>query len=219
MNFYKAMQKKTKEAFTAFDKHNDYLQYVDGKPRYEGIESFLDSRNIKIPWGEKGDSEEKETVCGLANKKNKIFLKELHEHGVTVYKTTVDLIKALRRAKIKTAVISSSKNCTHILEKIGILDLFDTKIDGIDAEHDKIAGKPAPDIFLEAAKRLGATPDEAVVVEDAISGVQAGKSGHFSLVIGVDRANQADALKAHGASVVVTDLSEVEVVTTNFRPS
>ncbi|NGX43441.1 MAG: putative glycosyl hydrolase [Chlamydiae bacterium] len=197
--------------FEPFDPEADYLKYVDGKPRYEGIESFLKSREIEIPLGDPDDPPEQQTICGMGNKKNKMFVEELERSGVEVFPSSIELIKQLRKRGIKTALISSSKNCTPIINKVGAAHLFDAKIDGIDTAKMNIKGKPAPDIFLKAAEQLGVEPQHAVVVEDAISGVQAGRSGNFTLVIGVDRADQSDALLANGADVVVKDLEEVSI--------
>lgn len=203
---------KHSQPFSPFDESADYLQYVDGKPRDEGIQSFLSSRGIELPKGSPDDAEDALTVYGLGNKKNKIFINILNEKGVDVYQTTLDLIREIRRLGIKTALISSSKNCKEIIEKVGAQDLFDARIDGKDAAERKIKGKPDPEIFLKAAEDLGVKPEHAVVIEDAISGVQAGKKGGFSEVIGVDRANHAEALLNSGADAVVKDLGEVEVL-------
>ncbi|MFQ5728979.1 MAG: trehalose-phosphatase [Waddliaceae bacterium] len=201
--------KKEGIPFKPFDLDADYLEYVDGKPRYEGIKSFLESRNIELPMGNPDDPQEKHSICSLGNKKNQMFVDELEQHGVEVYDSTIELIKQLRKSGIKTALISSSKNCTPIIEKVGAAHLFDAKIDGIDSVTLGIKGKPAPDIFLKAAEALHVDPQYAVVVEDAISGVQAGRSGGFIMVIGVDRGDQSEALLQNGAHVVVKDLEEV----------
>jgi trehalose 6-phosphate phosphatase len=198
--------------FVPFDEDVDYLTYVDGKPRYEGIRSFLESRGIELPLGSPSDPEDSQTVWGLGNKKNKMFTQVLKDNGVEVYQTTINLIHEIRKLGIKTALISSSKNCRSIIETVGAEDLFDAQIDGIDAEKRNIKGKPAPDVFLKAAEELGVAPDHAVVIEDAISGVQAGRDGGFAEVIGVDRSNQGAALLENGADVVVKDLGEVEVL-------
>ncbi len=200
------------QPFVPFDKDADYLGYVDGKPRLEGIQSFLESREIHLPLGSPEDPLDAHTVWALGNKKNAMFVNVLNENGVEVYQSTINLIREIRRLGIKTALISSSKNCTPIIEKVGARDLFDAKIDGVDALDRKIKGKPSPDIFLQAAKDLGVSPEHAVVIEDAISGVQAGRDGGFSEVIGVDRADQADALLENGADVVVKDLEEVSIL-------
>jgi trehalose 6-phosphate phosphatase len=199
------------EDLRPFDKDTDYRRYVDGKPRYDGIQSFLESRGIKLPHGSPEDDPDRETVCGLGNRKNRYFHRELREHGVEVFESTIFLIHSLRSLGLKTAIVSSSKNCRPVLEKAAIGSLFDEIVDGVDSERLDLHGKPAPDIFLEAARRLGLDPMRAVVVEDAISGVEAGKMGGFGCVVGVDRADQADALRGHGADVVVKDLEEIAV--------
>lgn len=203
-------EKEGKE-FVPFDDDFDYNEYVDGKPRNDGIKSFLDSRGIHIPLGSSGDSADMETIWGLGTKKNRYFLDYLKENGIQPYETTVELIKQLKSNCVKVGIISSSKNCKNVLEGAGVLDLFDTRVDGVYSETHHIKGKPAPDIFLEAAKQLGVEPQHSVVVEDAISGVQAGSKGNFALVIGVDRVGQEEALKENGADVVVKDLGEVSV--------
>jgi trehalose 6-phosphate phosphatase len=199
------------EDLRPFDQNIDYRRYVDGKPRYDGIRSFLESRGIKLPHGSPEDDPDQETVCGLGNRKNRYFQRELQERGVEVFESTLRLIKALRALSLKTAIVSSSRNCRAVLEAAAIGDLFDVTVDGADSERLDLPGKPAPDIFLEAARRLGLDPVRAVVVEDAISGVEAGRKGNFGCVVGVDRADQADALREHGADIVVKDLKEIAV--------
>ena len=199
------------ESFEPFDSDAEYLTYVDGKPRYDGVKSFLASRDIKIPYGNVDDSADEETVCGLGNRKNRLFLERLKDEGVEVYETTIALIGRLRNRGFKTAIISSSKNCADILAAADITGLFDVRVDGVESEALDIAGKPAPDIFLEAARRLEVEPERCVVVEDAISGVRAGSKGGFGLVIGVDRDDQSKALKKEGADIVVKDLEEVDL--------
>lgn len=198
-----------------FDMNTDYRRYVDGKPRYEGVRSFLKSRNIELPYGDPKDSPDQETICGLGNKKNPMFLEGIKTQGVDVYDSSLGLIDKLKEAGIKTAVVSSSKNCAAILEAAEITDLFDVKVDGVDAAQRKLEGKPAPDTFLEATRELGVTPERSVIVEDAISGVQAGRRGNFGCVIGIDRTGHPDDLKNNGADVVVSDLAEVEVSDSN----
>ena len=195
-----------------FDINSDYKRYVDGKPRYEGVKSFLASRNIDVPYGSPDDSPEKETICGLGNKKNVYFHEFLEKEGVQSYEGAADFIHRLREAKIKTAVVSSSKNCVPVLEAAHMMQLFHAKVDGLDAERLSLTGKPAPDIFLKAAEKLHVPPSRAVVVEDAIAGVKAGKWGQFGCVIGVDRTGQKEVLKENGADMVVTDLSEIIVI-------
>ena len=197
------------EAFQPFDRRSDYLRFVDGKPRYEGVASFLDSRGIELPPGSPGDPEERETVCGLGNRKNRYFLQALRQTGAHPYATTLELIATLRERGRGIAIVSSSRNCVAVLEAAGIRELFDVKVDGLDADELGLAGKPDPALFLEAARRLGVEPADAAVVEDAISGVEAGRRGRFGLVIGVDRAAQREALAAAGADLVVGDLAEV----------
>jgi alpha,alpha-trehalase len=188
---------------------SDYLEHVDGKPRYNGIIDFLSSRGIRIPVGDLEDSPDKETVYGLGNRKNKIFTEMLSSGDIKVFDSTVELIKKLRQNKIKTAIISSSKNCRKILEIVGITDLFDVRVDGIDSEKLGLQGKPEPDIFLQAARELDVEPEKAVVVEDAQSGVKAGQRGGFGCVIGVNRTGQAEALLRSGADSVVSDLKDI----------
>jgi len=193
-----------------FDIDTDYRTYVDGKPRYDGVRSFLESRNIHLPQGTPDDPSDKETVCGLGNRKNEIFLELIETEGVDVYEDTVEKIHQWRSQGLKTAVVSSSRNCKPILENAGLLSLFDTKVDGVDSARLQLEGKPAPDIFLEAAKELGVKPQQAVAIEDAISGVKAGRAGNFGLVVGVDRqGNQRDDLLTHGADRVVANLDEL----------
>lgn len=199
------------DKFEPFSVDSDYTRYVDGKPRYDGVESFLESRGIELPRGTPDDPPSEETICGLGNRKNELFTDVLERDGVETYQSTVDLINDLRARTFKTAIISSSKNCSRVLEQAGLSDLFDAKVDGRDAERLSLEGKPAPDIFLAAAHRLLVNPGMAVVVEDALAGVEAGKRGGFGFVIGVDRAEQSEKLLERGADVVVTDLSEVQI--------
>ena len=197
------------EPFQPFDPEKDYLQYVDGKPRYEGVKSFLESRGVHLPFGAPQDSPDQETVCGLGNRKNRLLMEQLKKQRVEVFDSTIELIRDLQARGFRTAVVSSSKNCAEVLKSAGFPDLFGTRVDGNDAERLGLEGKPAPGIFLEAARQLGVEPGRAIVVEDAIVGVQAGRRGKFGGVIGVDRTGQAEALQANGADVVVSDLAEV----------
>jgi alpha,alpha-trehalase len=199
------------KTFRPFDVDSDYLRYVDGKPRYEGVKSFLESRGITLPYGSPEDEPGKETVCGLGNRKNQLFHALLQRKGVEAYPSSVARIRLLRSKGFKTAIVSSSKNCSAVLEAAQITDLFDAQVDGVDAERLGLKGKPAPDIFLEAANRLGVDPQRAVVAEDAIAGVKAGSSGKFGLVIGVNRGKQEQALRTSGADVTVGDLAEITV--------
>jgi beta-phosphoglucomutase family hydrolase len=197
------------EPFRPFDRSSDYRRFVDGKPRYEGVASFLESRGIELPFGSPEDPEESETVCGLGNRKNRYFRETLARGGVDAYPTTLELIAALRGRGVRTAVVSSSRNCAAVLEAAGIEGLFDAKVDGVDAAELGLPGKPDPAVFLDAARRLGVDPAHAAVVEDAIAGVEAGRRGAFALVVGVDREAQSAALAAAGADVVVSDLAEL----------
>lgn len=195
--------------FVPFDMDGDYKQYVDGKPRYDGVRSFLESRGIELPFGDPEDPPGELTACGLGNRKDRLFNEVLREDGVEPFEGTIRWARDLRGRGMKTAVVSSSKNCGTIMEAAGIGDLFDTRVDGEIAQRLGIPGKPAPDTYLKAADELGVTPRRAVVVEDALSGVQAGRRGGFGLVIGVDRHGDADALRENGADIVVTDLAEM----------
>ncbi len=197
------------EPFIQFDAVADYDEHVDGKPRYDGVRSFLRSRGIELPEGTPDDPPDAETIDGLGNRKNEIVLKMIHEQGVQSYEGSVRYVQAARAAGLHRAVVSSSTNCRDVLAAAGIADLFEEIIDGHVAEREHLAGKPAPDTYLAGARALGATPAQATVFEDAIAGVEAGRAGNFGFVVGVDRVGQADALKAHGADVVVRDLAEL----------
>ena len=197
-------------SFEPFDADRDYRRYVDGKPRYDGVRAFLDSRGIDIPWGDPADPPDRETVCGLGNLKNGYFLDHLQEFGADPYPSTVGFVRELRARGVKTGVISASRNMRQVLEAAGVADLFDVMVDGVVAEELGLPGKPDPAVFLQAARLLGVEPSRAAVVEDALAGVEAGKRGRFGLVIGVDRTGHADELAAAGADVVVGDLGELE---------
>lgn len=209
--YFKEREARAAGKFQSFDIGTDYPRYLDGKPRYEGVRSFLRSRGIELPWGSPNDPWDKETICGLGNRKNLLFHEELKKRGVEVYSSTTDLIRDSRSKDFKTAIVSSSKNCVAVLEAARLVHLFDAKVDGMDSEALGLEGKPAPDVYLQAAKRLNVTPDRAVVVEDSIAGVQAGRRGHFGYVIGVNRNNNGVKLKNNGADMVVKDLSEIAV--------
>ncbi len=191
-----------------FDIDHDYHRYVDGKPRYDGVRDFLASRGIELPEGSRQDAGDLETVCGLGNRKNERVNEALESQGVDVFPGSIELVKRLRAGGIHTAVVSASANCAAVLRSAKIDDLFDARVDGVTLEERGLPGKPAPDSFLEGAKELGVEPSRAVVVEDAISGVEAGRAGRFGLVIGVDRKDNAEALAKGGADVVVGDLAE-----------
>jgi beta-phosphoglucomutase family hydrolase len=200
---------RTGEELKLFDPLHDYDEYVDGKPRYDGVRSFLASRGIELPQGSPDDPPEADTIDGLGNRKNEIVLQLIHEHGVDAYEGSVRYVDAARDAGLRRAVVSSSTNCRDVLEAAGIADLLEERIDGVVAEREHLRGKPAPDTFLAGARALGAAPAEAAVFEDALAGVEAGRAGSFGFVVGVDRVGQADALRAHGADVVVNDLAEL----------
>jgi len=200
---------RTGEPFVPFDPVKDYDEYVDGKPRPDGVRSFLESRGITLPDGQDDDPASAETVHGLGNRKNEILLRRIREDGVQAYPGSVAFVRAVKDAGMPRAVVSSSANCRDVLIAAGIEDLFDARIDGLVAERDHLRGKPAPDTFLAGARALGLKPTAGAVFEDALAGVAAGRAGGFGFVVGVDRVGQAQALREHGADVVVTDLSEL----------
>ena len=197
------------EPFKPFDLVTDYRLHVDGKPRYDGVRDFLTSRGVQLPEGDPDDPPEAETVCGLGNRKNRLVTKAIEDMGVQAYDGSVRLVRQLRRDGFKVAIVSSSENCAAILKAANLDDLFEVRVDGAMVEAEQLAGKPAPDTFLIGARLLGVEPARTVVVEDAISGVQAGLSGNFGLVIGVSRKGDAEELKRHGAHLVVNDLDEL----------
>ncbi|MFL5799431.1 MAG: HAD family hydrolase [Actinomycetota bacterium] len=203
------------EPFRPFE-HEDYLRYVDGRPRYDGVRSFLRSRGIEVPEGDPSDPPDRETVCGLGNRKDQRFLEVIRKRGVRRFESSVALVEELRRRGVRVAVVSASRNMREVLDAAGIRDLFGATVDGVDSERLGLAGKPDPALFLEAARRIGVDPGEAAVVEDATAGVEAGRRGGFAMVIGVGRADDPEALLEHGADVVVADLAEVRV--TGGRP-
>ncbi len=202
---------RTNTDFVPFDAEHDYHHYVDGKPRYEGVDCFLRHRGIVLPFGTPEDPAQAETVCGLGNRKNIEVNRELETNGAQVYPSSVELVQRLKAMGKKVAIVTSSKNCDLILNAAKIKGLFDVQVDGVVAAQQNIPGKPRPDTYVEAARLLGFTPDQAVVVEDALSGVQAGRAGRFGLVLGVDRVGNAAALLENGADVVVKDLGEVQI--------
>jgi beta-phosphoglucomutase family hydrolase len=210
--FDEYLQKRAKqsgEAFRPFGLATDYRLYVDGKPRFDGVRDFLTSRVIRLPEGTPDDPPERETVCGLGNRKNDLVNEIIEERGVESYEGSVRLIHQLRHDGFKIAVVTSSQNCTVVLKAAKLDGCFDAQVDGNAIETQQLAGKPAPDTFLLAARLVNVSPSRSVVIEDAISGVQAGLSGRFGLVIGVARKGNADELKRHGAHLVVTDLGEL----------
>ena len=200
-----------KAPFQEFTHEKDYLPYVDGKPRYQGVNSFLESRGIELSFGDPSDTPEKITVCGLGNRKNELFNKSIQAGNVNVYQGTVDLMHALKDAGVRIGVASSSKNAKVVLETVGLLDLIETRVDGVASAKLGLMGKPQADIFTTACDNLGVNYDRAVIVEDAISGVQAGRNGGFGLVLGVAREGNAHDLRINGADIVLEDLAEIDI--------
>jgi beta-phosphoglucomutase family hydrolase len=207
--FLRDWAQRTGEPFEEFDRPTDYDEYVDGKPRLDGVHSFLQSRGIDLPMGSPQDPPERETVHALGTRKNDLVLELIRQQGVEPYEGSVRFARAARDQGMRRAVVSSSTNCRDVLVAAGIDQLFEEVIDGVVAEREGLAGKPAPDTFLEGARVLGAEPAEAAVFEDAQAGVQAGRAGSFGWVVGVDRTGQAEALRRRGADVVVEDLAEL----------
>jgi HAD superfamily hydrolase (TIGR01509 family) len=199
-----------KEPFNEFTQ-GDYLAFVDGRPRYKGAELFLQSRGIVIPFGDPNDEPGTETVCGLGNRKNENFNAKLEQEGVPIFESTIQLVKQLLLNGIRVGVATSSKNCARVLEKAGVAGLFETRVDGVISAELGMHGKPEPDIFAKACDNLGVRYHRAMIVEDAISGVQAGAKGRFGLTLGVARENNVEELRRNGADVVVTDLSEISL--------
>jgi beta-phosphoglucomutase family hydrolase len=200
------------EAFREFDIDTDYNEYVDGKPRYDGVRDFLASRGIELPEGSEDDPPAAETVCGLGNRKNDLVLELIERDGVEPYEGSVRFAHLAGEAGLHRAVVSSSANTKAVLKVVGIEDLFEAIIDGVVTEEKHLEGKPAPDTYLAGAEAVGVGPDEAAVFEDAVSGVESGHAGKFGYVVGVDRihhAHHAEALREHGADVVVNDLDEL----------
>ncbi|MFD1657165.1 beta-phosphoglucomutase family hydrolase [Streptomyces caeni] len=203
------LRRREGPAYRPFDEITDYDEYVDGRPRADGVRTFLASRDIRLPEGAPGDPPGRETVHGVGNRKNELLLELIRTRGVEAYDGTVRYIEAVRAAGLGTAVVSSSANCREILRSIGAEHLFDVRVDGLVAAERHLPGKPRPDTFLAAAHELGVRARAAAVFEDALAGMDAGRSGHFGYVVGVDRVGQADALRAHGADIVVRDLAEL----------
>ncbi|NED15426.1 beta-phosphoglucomutase family hydrolase [Streptomyces sp. SID9124] len=188
---------------------SDYDEYVDGRPRADGVRSFLASRGIELPEGTPDDPPDTRSVNGVGNRKNELLLEKIRTDGVEPYEGTLRYIDAVRAAGLATAIVSSSANTRDVLHSIDAEELFDVRIDGVVARERKLPGKPHPDTFLAAARDLGVEPSRAAVFEDALAGMDAGRSGHFGFVVGVDRVGQTDALYAHGADRVVKDLAEL----------
>jgi beta-phosphoglucomutase family hydrolase len=208
-DYLRARAAASGERFVPFDERHDYERYVDGKPRYDGVRSFLAARGIELPDGDVADPPTAETVHGLGNRKNELVLRMIREHGVQAYPGSIRYLNAVEQVGLRRAVVSSSTNTHDVLVAAGIGGRFDAVIDGVVAERQQLAGKPAPDTFLAGARALGVGPDAAVVFEDALAGVEAGRAGRFGFVVGVDRAGQARQLREHGADVVVGDLGEL----------
>jgi len=209
-DYLKSRSEREGEGFRPFDIDSDYKLHVDGKPRDDGVRDFLRSRDVELAEGQASDPPGEETVQGLGNRKNELVNQAIALRGVESFADSVTLVRRLRENGIRTAVVSSSRNCEPVLRAAGIVDLFELWVDGGVATRLGLAGKPAPDTFLEAARALGVAPGRAVVVEDAIAGVQAGRAGNFGLVVGVDREGDPEALRQAGADIVVGDLSTIE---------
>jgi beta-phosphoglucomutase family hydrolase len=207
--FLRARAQESGEPFVPFDEVDDYDEYVDGRPRDDGTRSFLKSRGIDLPDGRPDDPPTAATVHGLSTRKNDLVQQKIKSDGVETYSGSVEFVRAARAAGYRTAVVSSSANTQDVLAVTGLTELFDARIDGVVAAERHLPGKPAPDTFLAGAQALDVPASAAVVFEDALAGVEAGRAGHFGLVVGVDRVGQAHALREHGADVVVSDLSEL----------
>jgi beta-phosphoglucomutase family hydrolase len=207
--FLRERSSRTGAPFEPFDSVTDYDEYVDGKPRYDGVRSFLGARGIDLSEGTQDDPPSAQTIHGLGNRKNELVLAMIHHQGVRVYEGSVRYVRAAREAGLDRAVVTSSANAHEVLAAASIDDLFDVRIDGVVAARERLQGKPAPDTFLAAAHALGVSAAQAAVFEDALAGVAAGRAGRFAFVVGVDRVGQAGALREHGADLVVTDLAEL----------
>lgn len=200
------------QSWKPFDGDREYRAYVDGKPRRDGLRSFLAARGITVPEGAPDDGAEVETIYGLAERKNRYLSERLAERGIELYDDAVDLLLQAIAQGSRLAVVTSSQNGPAVLAAARLTDVFDVRVDGNDLERLHLRGKPAPDSFLEAARQLGVEPGRTVVIEDAVAGVQAGRAGGFGLVIGIDRTGHANALREAGAHIVVTSLREIKLV-------
>jgi beta-phosphoglucomutase family hydrolase len=207
--FLREWADRTGNPFTPFDAVADYDRYVDGKSRLDGTRSFLASRGVTLPEGSPDDPPDAQTVHGLSNRKNALVQEIITREGVEAFPGSLRYVRAVRDAGLRRAVVSSSANTAQVLTAAGIAELFEARIDGVVARRRHLTGKPAPDMYLAGAEALGLKPSEAAVFEDALAGVAAGRAGKFAVVVGVDRAGQADALREHGADLVVTDLAEL----------
>jgi beta-phosphoglucomutase family hydrolase len=208
-NFLQTWSAQHGEAFVPFDSGADYNQYVDGRPRADGVRTFLASRGITLDEGKPDDGPDAETVNGLGNRKNVLVLQKIKEGAVQVYEGSVHYLEAVQKAGLRRAVVSASANCKDVLVAANIADFIEVRVDGVTTVEQQLRGKPAPDGFLYAAKLLGLAPENCAVFEDALAGVAAGRAGGFGIVVGVDRVGQAQALSDNGADIVVTDLSEL----------
>ncbi|HKI93480.1 MAG TPA: beta-phosphoglucomutase family hydrolase [Gaiellaceae bacterium] len=197
------------EQFRLFDAVADYEAYVDGKPRYDGVRSFLESRGIDLPEGERDDAGSVESVAGPGNRKNELLLALIRERGVKTFPGSVRFVRVVRENDLRTAVVSASRNCRAVLRAAGIEELFQVRVDGVTLADEHLRGKPAPDSFLAAAQKIGVEPSQAAVFEDAPAGIAAGRAGGFGFLVGVDRRGQGDALRAEGAHRAVSDLAEL----------
>jgi beta-phosphoglucomutase family hydrolase len=209
-----AWQSMFEELFAAWDiqppyTERDYFDYLDGKKRYDGVASLLRSRDVEVPWGDPSDDPSADTVCGIGNRKNEVFSRVLRAEGIAAYPGSIALLDELQAAGIPIAVVSSSKNAEEVLRTAGLRERFPVVMDGVIAERDHLASKPAPDVFVEGARMLGVEPARSAAVEDAISGVQSAVAGGFALVIGVDRGTGPEELRRAGAHLVVEDLAEL----------
>lgn len=207
--YLKARSRRTGDPFVPFDPVRDYDEYVDGLPREDGTRGFLRSRGIDLPEGGDDDPRGAETIHAISERKNELVLAKIKQGGLAAYPGSVRFLTAVRAAGLPTAVVSSSANCADVVRAVGIEDMLDVRVDGVVAKREHLAGKPAPDTFLAAARKLDVEPADAAVFEDALAGVASGRAGHFGCVVGVDRVGQAAALRAHGADIVVDDLADL----------
>lgn len=207
--YLKRRAEKSGEEFISFEIDTDYLEYVDGKPRYDGVRDFLASRDIVLEEGTPDSPATEESVCGLGNRKNELVNLRIQMHGINVFQSSVDFVDYIISSGLKTAIVSSSANSRTILKTAEIIDLFPVIVDGVTAKEKNLGGKPSPDMFLHAAEELGVEPGRCVVIEDAISGVQAGRNGNFGLVIGIARKENKEELIENGADIVLNDLGDI----------
>jgi beta-phosphoglucomutase family hydrolase len=208
-DFLRERAQRSGEPYHAFDPDAEYNSFVDGRPRLDGVRTFLASRGIMLPEGDPDDPPARETVSGLGNRKNELLLQLIREQGVATYPGSVRFLTAARDTGLRRAVVTASANGAEVIRSAGLAEMFEVRVDGIVAAQRHLRGKPAPDTFLAAAAELGVTPEQACVFEDSVAGVQAGHDGGFGFVVGVDRVGHADDLRRHGASTVVGDLAEL----------